>query len=118
MKAASIKAGDKFVDFSQDGVTKAIAAGVTPAKSAVAGDLSQDIDYTKLTSGDAYPIPLISYDILCTTFKDAKQAKLATAYIGYIASDQGQKIAAKNAGSAPLPSGLAAKIHDTLKKIS
>ncbi|MCZ2401982.1 phosphate ABC transporter substrate-binding protein PstS [Paenarthrobacter sp. Z7-10] len=118
VKAASIKAGSTYVAFSQDAVTKAIAAAVTPAKTTVAGDLSQDIDYTKLTSGDAYPIPLISYDILCTKFKDAKQAKLVTAYIGYIISDQGQKIAAKNAGSAPIPADLATKISATLKTIS
>lgn len=118
LKSASIKAGNAYVDFSQDGVTKAIATAVAPAKSTVPGDLAQDIDYTKLTGPDAYPIPLISYDILCTQFKDAKQAKLATAYVGYIVSDQGQKIAAKNAGSAPLPAELAAKIQDTLKKVS
>ncbi len=118
LPAAAIKAGDKYVVFSQDGVTKAVAAAVTPAKSAATGDLGQDIDYTKLTSGDAYPIPLISYDILCTTFKDAAQAKLATAYVGYIVSDQGQKIAAKNAGSAPIPSALAEQIRETLKTIS
>ncbi|WP_434616967.1 phosphate ABC transporter substrate-binding protein PstS [Arthrobacter sp. A5] len=118
LSAAAIKAGDKYVSFSQDGVTKAVATAVTPAKSGVAGDLSQDIDYTKLTTGDAYPIPLISYDILCTTFKDAAQAKLAAAYIGYVVSDQGQKIAAKNAGSAPLPSALAEKIRETLKTVS
>ncbi|MCY0904141.1 phosphate ABC transporter substrate-binding protein PstS [Arthrobacter sp. H14-L1] len=118
LPAAAIKAGDKYVSFSQDGVTKAIATAVTPAKSTVAGDLGQDIDYTKLTSGDAYPIPLISYDILCTKFKDAAQAKLATAYINYVVSDQGQKIAAKNAGSAPLPIELADKIRATLKTVS
>ncbi len=118
LPAAAIKAGDKYVSFSQDGVTKAITTAVTPAKSTVAGDLGQDIDYTKLTSGDAYPIPLISYDILCTQFKDAAQAKLATAYIDYIVSDQGQKIAAKNAGSAPLPIELADKIRATLKTVS
>lgn len=118
VRAASIKSGGKYVDFSQDGVTKAIAAAVTPAKTTVAGDLSQDIDYTKLTSPDAYPIPLISYDILCTKFKDAKQAKLTTAYIAYIISDQGQKIAAKNAGSAPIPAELATKITATLQTIS
>ena len=118
LKSASIKAGNAYVDFSQDGVTKAVATAVAPAKSTVPGDLAQDIDYTKLTRPDAYPIPLISYDILCTQFKDAKQAKLATAYVGYIVSDQGQKIAAKNAGSAPLPAELAAKIQDTLKKVS
>ncbi|MCE3613266.1 hypothetical protein LXJ57_25390, partial [Escherichia coli] len=61
---------------------------------------------------------LISYDIVCTKFKDAKQAELTKAYIGYIASDQGQKIAAKNAGSAPLPADLAAKIAETLKTVS
>ena len=118
LKSASIKAGDKYVAFSAEGVTKAIEAGVTAAPSEVKGDLSQKIDYTKLTSGDAYPIPLISYDIVCTKFKDAKQAELTKAYIGYIASDQGQKIAAKNAGSAPLPADLAAKIAETLKTVS
>lgn len=118
LKSASVKAGDKFVAFSADGVTKAIQTGVTAAPSEVKGDLSQKIDYTKLTSGDAYPIPLISYDIVCTKFKDAKQAELAKGYIGYIASEEGQKIAAKNAGSAPLPSELAAKIQETLKTVS
>jgi phosphate transport system substrate-binding protein len=118
VKAADIKAGDSYVPFSADAVTKAVEAAVTPAANAKDGDLAQDIDYTKLTSADAYPIPLISYDILCTTFKDPAQAKLTAAYIGYIASDQGQKIAAKNAGSAPLPAELATKIQESLKKVS
>ncbi|HEY8293884.1 MAG TPA: phosphate ABC transporter substrate-binding protein PstS [Micrococcaceae bacterium] len=118
LKSASIKSGSTYVAFSQDAVTKAIQESVSPAKSAVSGDLSQDIDYTKLTGGDAYPIPLISYDILCTKFKDPAQATLAKAYIGYIISDQGQKVAAKNAGSAPIPADLAAKIKSTLDTIS
>jgi phosphate transport system substrate-binding protein len=118
LKAAAIKAGDSYVSFSADAVTKAVETAVTPAANAKEGDLAQDIDYTKLTSANAYPIPLISYDILCTTFKDPAQAKLTAAYIGYIASEQGQKIAAKNAGSAPLPAELAAKIQESLKKVS
>ena len=38
--------------------------------------------------------------------KNAAQAKLTKAYIGYIASDIGQKITAKNAGSAPIPASM------------
>ena len=64
-----------------------------------------------------YPIPLVSYAILCKTFKDATQGSLATAYIGFIASDIGQKVAAKNAGSAPLPASILAKVADTLATI-
>ncbi|WP_285727022.1 phosphate ABC transporter substrate-binding protein PstS [Psychromicrobium xiongbiense] len=116
--AASIKVGGKAVDFSADGVTKAIQASVTAAPSGAKGDLSQKIDYTKLSTGDAYPIPLISYAIACNKFTDPKQAALVKAYLGYVASDQGQKISAKNAGSAPLPTDLAAKIQESLKAIS
>lgn len=115
---ASIKAGSAYVDYSQAGVTKAIATAVTQATTGTTGDLAQDIDYTKLTDGQAYPIPLMSYDVVCKTFKDPAQAKLTKEYIKYIVSDQGQKIAAKNAGSAPIPTELAAKIVAELDKIS
>ena len=68
------------------------------------GDLSAAAStYTKITGAGAYPIPLLSYDVLCTHVQVATQAKLTTAYIGFIDSANGQAISAKNAGSAPLP---------------
>lgn len=119
LSAAAIQVGDSkdFSEFSADGVTNAFAAGATPVTGGAKGDLAQKIDYTKITGADSYPIPLVSYDILCTTFKDATQAELTKAYIGFITSDAGQKVAAKNAGSAPLPADLLGQIATSLELV-
>lgn len=117
-KAAKIKAGSTFVAFSQKGVTATLANAVTPASGRPEGDLAQQVDYTKLNTPDVYPIPLLSYAILCTKFKDPAQAKLTTAFIGYAASQEGQKVAAANAGSAPIPADWSKQIQAQLDKIS
>ncbi|WP_378145339.1 phosphate ABC transporter substrate-binding protein PstS [Cnuibacter sp. UC19_7] len=119
LTAASIQVGTgkDFSEFSAEGVTNAFAAGATPVTGGANGDLAQKIDYTKITDADSYPIPLVSYDILCTTFKDATQAELTKSYIGFIASDAGQQVAAKNAGSAPLPAELLEKIKTSLELV-
>ena len=117
LSSAAIGSGKDFVVFSQNAVTAAFALAATRADTGVKGDLAQKIDYTKLTSADVYPIPLVSYQIVCTTFKDPAQAKLTTAYLGFVASEIGQAIAAKNAGAAKVPADLLAQIHDTLETI-
>lgn len=116
LTAASIQVGTgkDYVQFSQDGATKAFTASAVAAATTVKGDLAQKLDYTKITDKAAYPIPLVSYQIVCTTFKNAAQAKLTKAYIGYIASDIGQKITAKNAGSAPIPASMLSSIQKSL----
>jgi phosphate transport system substrate-binding protein len=108
--------GKNFVAYSQSGATKAFdsAATATPSTD---GDLTQHIDYTKITEKDEYPIPLLSYQVLCTTFKDAAQGKLTKAYVGYIASTEGQKIASVNAGAAPLPTSILTEIQKSLKLV-
>ncbi len=114
--AASIQSGTSkdFVAFSQAGATKAFSLAATKVDSDVDGDLAQKLDYTKLTDKSAYPIPLLSYQIICKTFKDAAQAKLTKSYIGFVASTTGQKVAAANAGSAPIPADMLAKITKSL----
>lgn len=106
-----------FVAFSADGVAKAFEVGTTPTPSSYAGDLSQKFNYSKFTSTDIYPIPLVSYAIVCNVFKNATQGKLTTAYLGFIASSVGQKVAAKNAGSAPLPQSILDKVTASLANI-
>jgi phosphate transport system substrate-binding protein len=108
--------GSTFVDYSATGATKAFVDSATTTPTGT-GDLSQKIDYTKITSAGAYPIPLLSYDVVCTTFKDAAQAKLAKAYIGFIETSVGQAVAAKNAGSAPLPAAILADAQTSLKLV-
>ncbi|MCU1476617.1 MAG: phosphate-binding protein [Subtercola sp.] len=104
------------VAFSQAGATAAFAAGATTVPTTT-GDLSQKFDYTKLTGPSIYPIPLLSYQIVCTTFKDPAQAALTKSYVGYVASTQGQQIAAKNAGSAQVPDSMLTQIQTSLATV-
>jgi phosphate transport system substrate-binding protein len=116
--AAQVQVGTSkdFVAYSQTGATNAFAASATSTPSG-AGDLTQVLDYTKITNKNSYPIPLLSYVIACKSFKDPTQAKLTKAYLGYIDSDQGQKVASVNAGSAPLPTSVLKDVQKSLALI-
>ena len=116
LTAASIQVGTgkDFVAFSPKGATNAFTAAAVAAPTTVKGDLAQKLDYTKITDKSAYPIPLVSYQIVCTTFKTPAQAKLVKAFVGFIASDIGQKITVANAGSAPIPASMLASIQKSL----
>ena len=109
--------GSTFDKYTAAGATKAFAAAASTASNGTTGDLTQKIDVTKITAKGAYPIPLLSYDVICTTFKSSTQAKLAAAYIGFIDSTNGQAIAAKNAGAAPLPASILADVATSLKLV-
>jgi phosphate transport system substrate-binding protein len=118
VNAAEIQVGTgkDFVAYSQTGATNAFAAAASSQPS-TKGDLTQVLDYTKITNKDSYPIPLLSYQILCSTFKDPAQGKLAKAYAGFIGSTLGQKVAATNAGSAPLPDSILKEVQSSLKLV-
>ena len=108
--------GKTFVAYSEKGATNAFSAAASTTPSGK-GDLTQTLDYTKITNADSYPIPLLSYQIVCTTFKSATQAKLTQAYLGFVGSATGQAVAAKNAGSAPLPASILSDVATSLKLI-
>ena len=116
--AASIQVGTgkDFAEYSASGATDAFDAAAT-SDPQVKGDLTQKLDYTKITDKAAYPIPLLSYDIVCSKFTDSKQADLTKAYLGFVASKTGQAVAAKNAGSAPLPAKVQSDVAASLKLV-
>jgi phosphate transport system substrate-binding protein len=116
---ASIQLGTSktYVKYTPAGATAAFKVAATASPNSYAGDLTQTIDTTKITAKGSYPIPLLSYDVLCNSFKDATQAKLAAAYIGFIDSANGQAVAAKNAGAAPLPANILADVATSLKAV-
>ncbi|KIC60033.1 phosphate ABC transporter substrate-binding protein PstS [Microbacterium hominis] len=116
LNAASIVTNGNAVAFSGEAVSKTFDVAAVDASNGVAGDLSKKFDYTKLTA-DAYPIPLVSYAVVCSTFKDAKQAELVKSYLGFVTSSLGQSVAEKNAGSAPLPESVLAAAAKTLAAI-
>ena len=114
--AVEVGSTGTFVDYSAAAATESLdESGVLAPQGD--GDLTVKIDTTKITNTSAYPIPLLSYAVLCKTFKDPAQAKLTTAYLGFIVSKTGQEVGAKNAGAAPLPDSFQTKAAATLATV-
>lgn len=105
---ASIKVGDTFVEYSAQA-----AAAVVDASPMVEGreanDIAIKIDRTTTAAG-VYPLVLVSYAIACQEYADPAAATLVKAYLGYIASTDGQAEAEKSAGSAPISAELSTKV--------
>jgi phosphate transport system substrate-binding protein len=58
------------------------------------------------TDPSAYPVLLVSYLMGCTKYSDTSTTDLVKAYFNFIISDEGQQLAAQQAGSAPIPPGI------------
>jgi phosphate transport system substrate-binding protein len=114
LSAAKIKVGDEFTAPSAEGAAKALE--VSPIDDTrTDGDLAINVDRTTTESG-SYPLFLASYLIACPTYDKAK-VDVIKGFLSYVISTEGQAAAAKNAGSAPLPTSLqtkAAAIIDTI----
>jgi phosphate transport system substrate-binding protein len=113
---ASVQVGDEFV-----APTPEAAAKILEVSPRVEGrpdvDMAFDLDYETEESG-VYPIVLTSYLIACQTYADQETADLVKGYLGYIISDEGQQVAAEQAGSAPLASSLAEEAQGIVEAIS
>ncbi|MFF5297629.1 phosphate ABC transporter substrate-binding protein PstS [Paractinoplanes globisporus] len=72
------------------------------------GDLQLAIDY-KAASGDAYPIVLVTYEIVCKSGAPS----LVKSFLTYASSPAGQE-AASRLGYAPLPESLRAKVAEAV----
>ena len=111
---AKIKVGDTF-----NAATPEAAAKVLDTSKAVEGraatDIAIDIDRTSTEAG-VYPIVLASYQIAC--LNPAKDAELVKAWLTYVASSDGQKVAGDAAGSAPLTADFGAKVQAAVEKIA
>ncbi len=94
------------------------AASILDHSKVIPGRDANDLAY-KLdrTSEGVYPAVLVSYAIVCQTYKDANVAKLVKQYVGYIASADGQQAAATAAGSAPLSTALQATVKASVDSI-
>lgn len=98
--------------------TAEAAAAILDHSKTVAGRDANDLAYAlDRTSEGVYPAVLVSYAIVCQTYKDAGVASLVKDYVGYIASAEGQQAAAGAAGSAPLSSALQAKVKTAIDSV-
>lgn len=112
----AVKVGDKYNEISAEAGSKVI--GDSKQDDTVKGDNRIVIKINHATEAEgAYPIVLVSYDIVCPAYKDTKQAEFAKAWLTYVTSDEGQKAAQDAAGTAPLPASLKTKVAKSIEAI-
>ena len=112
----AVKVGDKYNEISAEAGSKVIED--SKQDDTVKGDNRIVIKINHATEAEgAYPIVLVSYDIVCPAYKDTKQAEFAKAWLTYVTSDEGQKAAQDAAGTAPLPSSLKSEITKSIEAI-
>ncbi|MDO0927054.1 phosphate ABC transporter substrate-binding protein PstS [Streptomyces sp. TG1A-8] len=113
-KAVSIATGaSQPVAPSSESATKAIA----DAKVVGTGkDLSLQLNYTTKADG-AYPITLVTYEIVCDKGNKADTLPATKAFLNYIASEDGQKILS-GIDYAPMPEEIITKVRSTIAGLS
>jgi phosphate transport system substrate-binding protein len=113
---AKIKVGDKYVEPTAEGAAKVVEESPkTP--DLPEHDLAIDLKRDTTTDG-AYPLVLVSYIVVCSKYSDAEQGKLVKAYVSYIASEDGQKVGADEAGSAPISASLRTDVEAAIEAMS
>jgi phosphate transport system substrate-binding protein len=112
---AKVKVGSTYVAESADAAAK-VAELSTPTPGRPAGDLSIDVARDTTEAG-AYPVILISYQIVCKQYAKATDGDMVKAFETYVTSTEGQAAAAKAAGSAPLSDALRTKVQASIALI-
>jgi len=74
------------------------------------------IDYTTKTPG-AYPIVLVTYEIVCDKGNPASSLALLKSFLGYTSSTAGQQVLT-TVGSAPLPESVRGKVATIVGSMS
>ncbi|MER7112799.1 phosphate ABC transporter substrate-binding protein PstS [Streptomyces sp. NPDC000229] len=98
---------------TSENASKAIAA----AKIKGTGkDLALELDYATKAEG-AYPIVLVTYEVVCDTGNKAETLGTVKSFLSYAASDEGQKVLS-DAGYAPIPAEINAKVRETVNGLS
>jgi len=101
-----------------EATTETASAGIAAAKTADHSerDLSLELDYTTKKDG-AYPIILVTYEIVCDKGNKAESLPTIKAFLNYTASEEGQKVLS-DAGYAPLPEEIAAKVREIVPALA
>ncbi|TDC37434.1 phosphate ABC transporter substrate-binding protein PstS [Micromonospora sp. KC213] len=95
------------------------AAGKTIAGAQIEGqgdDLKMKIDYNTKEAG-AYPIVLVTYEIVCSKGLAADKLPLVKGFLGHAASSEGQAELTE-LGYAPLPDSVRTKVEAAVKNLS
>ena len=110
---AQIDNGAGAVELSGASAGKAVAAA---KQVGVGNDVKLGLDYTTKEAG-AYPILLVTYEIVCSKAKDPANAKLISTFLkSFAAADMQTKL--QDIGYAPLPADVQAKVNTAIGALS
>ncbi|MFD7297271.1 phosphate ABC transporter substrate-binding protein PstS [Streptomyces sp. NPDC059897] len=114
VKTVDIDTGaDQPVKATSENASKAIA----DAKVVGTGkDLALDLNYKTQAAG-AYPITLVTYEIVCDKGNKAESLAATKSFLNYTASEDGQAALA-DLGYAPIPAEINKKVRETVAGIS
>lgn len=123
MELSYAKDGISTVDV-KTGAAEPVKATVENATKAIAEaevvgtgkDLSLKLNYTPTAEG-AYPITLVTYEIVCDKGNKADTLPATKSFLTYIASEDGQGLLSE-AGYAPMPEEIIAKVRTTISELS
>ena len=113
LRYAQVDNGGGAVELTGESVGKAVAAAQSDGEG---NDLRLKLDYATKESG-AYPILLVTYEIVCSKGKDAAKQADIKAFLKYFASADTQK-SLEEIGYAPLPAAVQAKVETAVAAIS
>ena len=113
LKMAQIDNGSGPVELTAESAGKAIAAATV---TGTGNDLALKIDYATKAAG-AYPIVLVTYEIVCSKNADPAKGKAVKSFMNYLAGDEFQgKLT--SIGSAPLPDSILTKVKAAVAELS
>jgi phosphate transport system substrate-binding protein len=101
------------VELTGESAGKAVAAAT---QTGTGNDLALKLDYATKAPG-TYPIVLVTYEIVCSKGLSADKTALLTAFLAFFA-DPAQQNKLVEAGYAPLPAEVQAKVATAVKAIS
>ncbi len=110
---AAIDTGSGPVELTGESAGKAVAAAQQVGSG---NDLALKLDYGTKQKG-AYPIVLVTYEIVCSKYPDAAQGTKVKAFLKHFATADVQKSLEKQ-GYAPLPSEVLTKVATAVDAIS
>ncbi|MGW7043897.1 phosphate ABC transporter substrate-binding protein PstS [Streptomyces avermitilis] len=96
-----------------ENATKAIS---TAKVAGTGNDLSLSLNY-KPTEEGAYPLTLVTYEIVCEKGNKAGTLAATKSFLTYIASEDGQKLLT-DAKYAPIPDEIISKVRTTISSLS
>jgi phosphate transport system substrate-binding protein len=111
-----VEVGSAFVEPSADAAAKILAESERVPGQGDAG-YAYKLNRSPDESG-TYPVVLVTYSLACTQYSSQGDVDLVKAFLSFIVSEEGQKIAQENAGSAPLSAEERDLFQAAIDKIS